>query len=101
MTILLSVFAAVGFIFLLIRFFVFCFYRKKAYPAMLLIDLKGLSREEIIDLFETVSTVTHSSPGKALIEKVAVRLDPDGDADLEEIGLFLRVFELKGEIIID
>ena len=101
MTIFLSILASVGAICLLIRFFTFCFYRKKAYPAVLVLDLRGLSREETIDLFETVSTVSHTSAGKALIEKVLVRTDPYQDASFEEISLFLRVFELKGEILTD
>ena len=101
MEIILAILAAVGVISLLIRLFTYCFYRRRQYPVSLLADLRGMTREEAIELFETISTVTHTPAGRALVDHVLVRLDPAGAVAPEEAGLYMRLFELPGKILLD
>ena len=97
----LAVLAAVGVLFLLIHGFSRAYYRKKAFPGSLYCDIRGMDRGEILDLLETFSTLVRTSSGQAAIQKVILRARPGSDVDEEELVQFMRLFELKGEILFD
>ncbi len=95
----LSVLAAIGTVFLLIRLFTWAYYRKKAFPVTILCDVRAMDREEVLELLEALSSLSHSPPGRCAFGKVVLRTRLGSDPDEEELALFLRLFDLRGEIL--
>ncbi len=98
--IVLAFFAVIGITFLLVHFFSFLYYRKLSYQIPLEADLRHMDKNEAIDFFELLSTVSHSSSGKALIGKVIVFLKEDQELTQEDVLRYFSIFDLEGEVLL-
>lgn len=97
----LAALAAIGALYLLIRFLTWAFYRNKSFGVTIYADVRRLDRADVLDLLETISTMTHTSAGRAAFGKIVLITEPGRDPDEEDLARFLRLFDLKGTICLD
>lgn len=96
--ILLSFFAIIGMLFLIIYICDYFFYRKFNQELILTFDISSLSAAECIEIFELITTVRQTTIGKAAIGKVLILSD---DASCENTKLakeYMRIFKIPGTI---
>ncbi len=97
--IILSFFAVIGIVLLAIRIFDTIFYRKMETDIDLIVNLKGKSEEEVIALFELLSTVRSSKSGKAATGRIYYLCNEKYGIKRETIYHYDKIFNLNGTVI--
>ncbi len=97
--IILSFFAVIGIALLAIRFFDTIFYRKMETDIDLIVNLSKKSEEEIIALFELLSTVRSSKSGKAATGRIFYLCNEKSSLKQDVIYHYDKIFNLNGTVI--
>lgn len=96
--IILSFFAIIGIVLMAIHLCDYLFYRKYKVNLPLIVDLKGKSELESIEILELIATVRQRSSGKAAISELMVLTDPTSEIKKEDVYRYLKVFGIPGTI---
>ena len=99
--ILLSFFAVIGVTFLVMMLMDFLFYRKANSDSVLLLDFREKSEEEMVEVFEMISTVRSRRSGKGAISKVIVILKKNGGISKDRVYQYINAFSLNGAVFTD
>ncbi len=96
--IILSFFAIIGIVLMAIHLCDFFFYRKCTENLPLLVDLKGKSELESIEILELIATVRQRRSGKAAISELMVLTDSSSEMQKDELYRYLKIFGIPGTI---
>ena len=96
--IILSFFAIIGMLFLIIYICDYFFYRNFKQTLVLTIDLTEISSQECIEIFELITSVRQTTIGKAVISFVQVLVSETKDEKANLAKEYMRVFKIPGTI---
>ncbi len=96
--ILLSFFAVIGLMFLVIYICDYFFYRKYNQRLTLAIDARKMSIEQCIDTFELINSVRQTTSGKAAIASILVIVENENNENIKIVREYMRIFHIPGEI---
>lgn len=97
---IISFFASVGVILLIVELCDFLFYRTYNPKTLLTVDLTGCDEQEIIRLLEVISTIRRKRSGKAVLGRIAFRLDKNKNNE-EFLYHYMNIFQIPGKIMRD
>ena len=96
--IILSFFAIIGIVLIAIYICDYFFYRKYKECLPLLVDLKGKSELESIEILELIATVRQRKSGKAAISELMILTDNTSEIKRDDIYRYLKIFGIPGTI---
>ena len=96
--ILLSFFAIIGMLFLIIYTCDYFFYRNFNHELILTFDISALTAAECIEVFELITTVRQTTIGKAAIGKVLILSDDASSESTKLAKEYMRIFKIPGKI---
>ena len=96
--IILSFFAIIGMMFLIVYVCDFIFYHKYHQTAVLTIDTRTMSMDVVIDMFELINTVRQTTSGKALVSNLLVIVSNLNDEKSKIAREYMRIFHISGTI---
>lgn len=96
--IILSFFAAIGIVLLVVRIGDYLFYRKCKFCLPLVVDLRKKDAEEIIEIFELITTVRNRTSGRAAISDLIILSDQRDTLQSDLIQYYINSFDLRGKI---
>lgn len=96
--ILLSFFAIIGMLFLIIYVCDYLFYRNFKHELTLTVDVSFLSAAECIECFELITTIRQTTIGKAAIGKVIILTHDENDENTKLAMEYIRIFKIPGSI---
>lgn len=96
--ILLSFFAIIGMLFLIIYICDYFFYRNFKQTLILTVDLTKMSSQECIETFELITSVRQTTIGKAAIGYVQVLVSKAEDEKAALAKEYMRIFKIPGAI---
>ena len=99
--IILSFFAVIGIALLTVRICDTIFYHKFHIRLPLIVDLRGKTEEEAIEIFELIASVRQRSSGKAAISDLIVLIGRGGSFHREAAYHYIKIFDLKGTVYSD
>lgn len=94
--IILSFFAVIGVVLLIVRFLDFLFYRRFKTGGILILDLSGKTETEVIMLIELIATVRDRACGKAALEKTYLITDKSCQIKRDDLYRLLNSFGIPG-----
>ncbi len=99
--IVLSFFAVIGITLLTVRIFDTIFYHKVHVRLPLIVDLRGKTEEEAIEIFELVASVRQRCSGRAAISDLIVLIERGGAIRRDTAYHYIKIFDLIGTVYSD
>lgn len=96
--IVLSFFAVIGMLFLIVYVCDYFFYRNYHQTVTLTLDTRGMSIEACIDSFELVNTVRQTASGKAILSNLSVIVSDYNDEKATLSKEYMKIFHIPGEL---
>ncbi len=96
--ILLSFFAVIGILFLIVYSCDYAFYRNFKSDMTLIVDTRNKTVEQCIDAFELINSVRQMSSGKAVLNFILVVVNNENDDKAKLAREYMRVFQIRGSI---
>jgi len=96
--ILLSFFAVIGMLFLLIYFCDYLFYRSFSQKMTLTVDTRNRTEEDCMEIFELITSLRQMTIGKAALNHIIILVSDLDDNHAKLAYEYIRVFKLPGEV---
>ncbi len=96
--IIVSFFAAIGAVFLIVEICDYFFYRSFQPNCFITIDLIGKNDEEIIKTLEMIATVQKKKSGKAALGIPLILCEETSGKRVEMIYHYLKIFAIPGKV---
>lgn len=99
--IILSFFAVIGMLFLIVYVCDYFFYRTYNENLVLTIDTRVMTIEACIDSFELISSVRQTASGRAILSNLCVIVSDYYDEKAKLSREYMRVFHIPGKIEVE
>ncbi len=96
--IILSFFAIIGVALLIDYLCDYLFFRKSEPDIKMTIDLRNKGEEELLDVFELLSTVSQRKSGQAITKNLDIIIDRNNPLMKNMVADYIRVFHLRANI---
>ena len=90
-------FAILGLLFLLIGICDIIFYRKCTYTLPTILDARGKSESELIDMLEIITTVRRSQIGKCAITSLVVLTEEENIRNNQILKYYMESFQIQAD----
>ena len=98
--ILLSFFAVIGMLFLIIYLCDYFFYRNFHPVLSLIVDTRKMTEQECIESFELITSLRQTTSGKAAIGNLVVLVADTNEIKAKLSREYMQIFRIPGEIYV-
>ena len=99
--IILSFFAVIGITFLALRICDYLFFRNFQHFLSLIVDLRGKSEAETVEILELITSVGQSRSGRAVLSDLIVVVPKEDPVIRQIANHYMTTFHLSGKIYSD
>ena len=95
---ILSFFASIGVILLVVELCDFIIYRKYRLNSRLIIDLRNKNEADVIEVFEALSGIRRKRSGRAVLREIKI-ISEDNSEKTDYIRHYSKIFEIPITIV--
>lgn len=99
--IILSFFAVIGMLFVIVYVCDYFFYRQYQENVTLTLDTRPMTIEACIDSFELINTVRQTTSGKAILSNLHVIVSDYHEEKAKLSREYMRIFHIPGKIAVE